>query len=250
MAISVHDFQVVRFATYLSAMAQEIKKNRSGDKSRLKLLAAAARVLDTTDYRELLVENICLEAGVAKGTFYIYFKSKDEFLRDLAARYTAFELQTYPRLSGRDSEFTNSRKWITWYEQTFAANAGVLRCIVQMGSSDKEMQEIWHERNRGIVDRAMIGWLKTNPNGDPDLQRWIMRTAGSMMDQSLFERYRVLTGPGFPKSDDPGFLIDLHAFLNYRAMYGRNPPVEEFDRESPFRALLEGKATKNVPKAS
>jgi len=230
---------VIRFATYLQAAAAEIKKARSGPKSRLKLLAAGARLLDATDYRDLLVEDVCAEAGVAKGTFYIYFKSKDEFLRALAAMYIEFELQTYPRLSSRNSEFTNSRRWIAWYEQTFAANVGIFRAMVQMGAADEGMRKLWHERNARVVDRAMRGWERHNPSKDPALQRWMMRTAGGMLDQSLFERHGVQPGPGLNEPQDLDLLIDLHALMNFRALYGRNPPAEEFGPDSPFRRILE-----------
>ena len=233
------DFGVIRYATYLEASAQEIKKTRSGERSRLKLLAAGARLLDSTDFREMMVEQVAQEAGVAKGTFYIYFKTKDEFLRELGNRYIAFELMTYPRLSSRDSEFTNSCKWIGWYEKTFAANAGVLRCIVQMGGGDREMQRVWHDRNARIVDRAMVGWEKHNPSKDPALQRLVMRTAGGMLDQSLFERYGVQPGPGREEPADIDMLIELHALLNFRALYGRNPPIEDISADSPLRQLLQ-----------
>ncbi|ODT89946.1 TetR/AcrR family transcriptional regulator [Phenylobacterium sp. SCN 70-31] len=232
-------FGVIRYATYLEAAAQEIKKTRSGERSRLKLLAAGARLLDSTDYREMMVEEVATEAGVAKGTFYIYFKTKDEFLRELGRRYAAFELQTYPRLSSRDSQFTNSRRWIAWYEKTFEANAGVLRCIVQMGAADEVMRETWHGRNSRIVDRAMAGWEKHNPSKDPALQRWVMRTAGGMLDQSLFERYGVQPGPGLNETAGFDLLVELHALLNFRALYGRNPPVDELAPDSPLRQLFD-----------
>ncbi len=239
MADFTGELSVIRYATYLEALAQEIKKKRSGERSRLKLLAAAARTLDATDYRELLVEEVCQSAGVAKGTFYIYFESKDAFLRELGSLYVNFELQTYPRLSSRDSQFTNSRKWIAWYERTFAVNAGVLRCIVQMGAADTAMRNIWYERNQRVVDRAMVGWEKHNPSKDPALQRWVMRTAGGMLDQSLFERHGIQPGPGLQEPQDFDLLVDLHALLNFRALYGRNPPADEFAADSPFRVLLE-----------
>jgi AcrR family transcriptional regulator len=232
------DFEVIRFGAYLAAAAQEIKKTRSGEKSKLKLMAAATRVLENVSYRDLLVESVCQEAGVAKGTFYIYFASKDMFLKELARGYVNFEIQTYPRLSSKNTAFANTLKWVAWYEKTFAGNVGVLRCIVQMGAVDEEMRDIWHDRNRRVVDRSMIGWMKTHPDADPRLQRRIMRTAGGMLDQSLFERYRVLTGPGLQESEPLERLIEHHAFMNYRAMYATNPPRDELAPDSPLRDLL------------
>jgi AcrR family transcriptional regulator len=239
LSIDRLDFEIIRYATYLSASAQEIRKSRSGEKSKLKLMAAAARVLETVGYRDLLVEAVCQEAGVAKGTFYIYFTGKDVFLKDLARGYVNFEIQTYPRLSSKHSEFANTLKWVTWYEKTFAGNVGVLRCIVQMGSVDSEMRDIWHERNRRVVDRSMEGWMKTHPGADPVLQRRLMRTAGGMLDQSLMERHQVLTGPGLAETESLDQIIELHAFMNYRAMYGRNPPREDLAEGSPLRSLLQ-----------
>jgi hypothetical protein len=104
------DFEVIRFGAYLAAAAQEIKKTRSGEKSKLKLMAAATRVLENVSYRDLLVESVCQEAGVAKGTFYIYFASKDIFLKELARGYVNFEIQTYPRLSSKNTAFANTLK--------------------------------------------------------------------------------------------------------------------------------------------
>lgn len=233
------EINVVRFAAYLAALAGEIRKARSGERSRLKLLAAAARLLETVNYRDLLVEQVCQEAGVAKGTFYIYFPAKDAFLRDLASRYIGFEGQTYPRLSSRNSAFANMRRWVWWYEKTFAANVGILKCMVQMGGEDAAMAAIWRQRNSALVDRSMDGWLKSRPDSDAVLQRAVLRTAGTMIDQSLFERHGVQPGPGIELPDDPDFAIDLHALMMFRAAYGRNPPAEEFAPETSFRRMLD-----------
>lgn len=232
------DPDVASFSEHLAALAGGVRKARSGERSRLRLLAAAARLLDQVHHRDLLVEQICQEAGVAKGTFYIYFKSKDEFLLDLAARYVAFEFQAHPRLSSKDSEFTNLRLWVAWYERTFAANVGIMKCLVQMGAQDPAMRDLWHQRNARLVDRSLSGWMKTRPNSDPALERMVIRTAGTMMDQSLFERYGVQTGQGVEVPEDPARIIELHALLMFRALYGRNPSAEDLPSESPLRALL------------
>ena len=236
-SVSLSDVPL-RFADHLQASANAIGRSRSGEKSRLKLMAAAARLLDSTSYRDLLVERVCQAAGVAKGTFYIYFDSKDAFLRSLAVGYVAFELERYPRLSSRHAAFANTRSWIAWYEGVFAANVGVLRCLIQMGGADPAMQAIWHQRNGALVDRAMRGWEKRNPTADPSLQRLALRTAGGMLDQSLFERHGVQPGPGLDEPKDFDLLVDLHALLNFRALYACDPPPGSLPGESPLEALL------------
>lgn len=231
-------FNTIRFATFLTAAAQDAAGRRKGEKSRLRLMAAGAKLLETVTYRDLTVEDVTREAKLAKGTFYIYFKTKDEFLRELCNAYVQFEMQTYPQGGGKASYFVYTRRFVAWYEQTFDRNHGILRCLIQMGGDDIEVQKLWHKRNSRLVDRAVDGWVRMFPNWDRDFARSVIRTVGGMLDQSLFERYKVTTGPGLNEKGDINDLIDLHAFLNYRAMHGEDPSPDEFPDGSPIRAML------------
>lgn len=225
------DIGAIKFTTYLEALALEIRKARSGEKTKLKLLAAGARLLDNVGYRDLNVEEISTEAGLAKGTFYIYFKTKDEFLLDLAQRFVAFEPQTLPSFSPRETAFRNTLALITWYERGFLRNVGVLRCIIQMGETDDSMRALWQHRNRTIAEHAWDGTISRldNTGLDPDLVMLSIRTVGGMMDQSLFNRTRVQadTGEAGVTDADPEFLCRFHALLIYRALYAHNPPDPE-----------------------
>lgn len=222
------DIGSIRFTTYLEALAVEIRKARSGERTRLKLLAAGARLLDNVAYRDLNVVEISKEAGSAKGTFFIYFKTKDEFLHELARRFIEFERQTLPQLSPRASRFSNSLAFVTWYERSFLRNAGVLRCIVQMAEVDPIVRALWHERNATVAGYVIDATLQAleGPVNEAMLVLTV-RTAGGLLDQSLFARTRVGADTGQPQDHDPEFLCRLHAVMVYRALYGENPPIEE-----------------------
>lgn len=230
----------IRFSTYLEALALEIKKSRSGEKSTLKLMAAGARLLDSVGYRDLNVENICTEAKLAKGTFYVYFESKEVFLNQLITRYIGFEEQTYPRGDLQASAFRRAMDWVTWYERSFAANVGILRCLVQLSASSVDHLELWHQRNLRIVDRALdqvVRQLDIDPHSEVyGLMRMSVRSVGGMMDQSLFERHNINVGAG-REEIDLDLTIELHAVLIYRAIYGENPPLSEVERVRPLLAL-------------
>ncbi len=224
------------YARQLSVRADAITRKRSGERTRLRLLAAGARQLEKASYRDLRVEGICRAADQAKGTFYVYFKTKELFLAELLQGYVAFEASTFPALPPTDSPFRSYLTRIEWYERTFARNAGILRCMLQLSEVDPNVRRLWHERNARIVDRAVaatVARLK-KPPADPAMLRLAIRAAGTMVDQSLFERYRVHVGPGIEKAD-PDFLIEFHAVLAYRALFGENPPAREVRRA---RALL------------
>jgi len=49
-------------------------------KHRQRIVDAAWRCVARTGYRDLRVEDVCAEAGVGKGSFYLYFKRKDDVL--------------------------------------------------------------------------------------------------------------------------------------------------------------------------
>lgn len=238
MSSSDPQSEVSAFVDHLSGLAAQFPGARRGEKSRLTLLAAGARLLDAWNHHDLRVEQVCQAALVAKGTFYIYFRSKDEFLLDLAERYVAFEAQSRPRLSSRNSDFVNLRLWVSWYERSFAANVGVIKCMVHMADQDPRMRDLWHQRNAALVDRSLVGWMKSRPEADPILERMMLRSAGTIMDQSLFERYGVQTGQGVEVPEDPEHVVDLHALLMFRALYAKDPDGADLPPESPFQALL------------
>jgi AcrR family transcriptional regulator len=217
----------VRFLAYVRAMALEIKGVRNSEKTKLRLMAAALELLDRVGFRELNIDEVVKVAGLAKGTFYIHFPSKDDFLIELAKHYLEFELVTMPIQAPADTPFARLRDWIVWYERTFQLNIGVIRCIVQMSEVSAEMRDLWHRRNGTIVDRIIATWYSLEDAANPELARLALRLTGGMLDQSLFERHKIQIGPGRQEPNDPELLNELHALLLYRALYGRNPPEGE-----------------------
>jgi AcrR family transcriptional regulator len=228
---TVEHLAPIRFSSYLEACALEVRKGQRSERSRLKLLAAGARLLDRSSFQDLKIEEVSVDAGLAKGTFYVHFPSKEDFLRQLADAYCGFELNTLPRRVRELSQFAAARLWISWYERTFAANAGILRCIVQMGVNDDGMRKLWLSRNASVV-HAMIAETMSGVELAPeDMQSllWTMRTVGGMLDQSLFDRYGLQTPSGLEDPSDIDALIEMHALLAYRALYGMEPQAEELE---------------------
>ncbi|PTW63544.1 TetR family transcriptional regulator [Breoghania corrubedonensis] len=58
-------------------------KTARGEATRRALLGAAEKVIGRLGYAEASIGAITREAGVAQGTFYIYFKGKDEVFSEL-----------------------------------------------------------------------------------------------------------------------------------------------------------------------
>ena len=216
------------YLRHLTSRANAITSSRSGERTRLRLLAAGAELLQRTAYRDLKVSAVSRTAGQAKGTFYVYFDAKDQFLVELLRGYVAFEASTFVPVPPTDSAFRSYLNRVEWYERTFARNAGVIRCMLQMAEDHPDVRRLWHERNARIIDRAVADTVSrlSRPPADASTLRRAIRAVGTMLDQSLFERFRVQVGPGI-EAADADYLIEFHAVLGYRALFGANPPARE-----------------------
>lgn len=72
----------------IRARRDEDKQQRHAD-----ILAAAARLFDTQPYATLRMDDVAREAGLAKGTLYLYFSSKEEVFLALQAQEIAAWMQ-------------------------------------------------------------------------------------------------------------------------------------------------------------
>ena len=63
------------------------KRQENALKTRQKLLDTAENLLKTNGFNALCVEDITQTAGVAKGTFYVYFKHKEDIISEICRGY-------------------------------------------------------------------------------------------------------------------------------------------------------------------
>jgi AcrR family transcriptional regulator len=61
-------------------------KTKRGERTRQKILDAAEREIGMKGFAEASIATITAEAEVAQGTFYLYFRSKEDVLRELVLR--------------------------------------------------------------------------------------------------------------------------------------------------------------------
>lgn len=59
------------------------KRKESAQETRRRLLVAARKILDSRDFSDVTVADIAREAGVAVGSFYVYFKRKEDIVEEL-----------------------------------------------------------------------------------------------------------------------------------------------------------------------
>lgn len=65
------------------------RKITKGEITKEKLFCSAAKLFNQYNFEEVTIDRIVEEAGVAKGTFYIYFESKDALIAAFLSDYVS-----------------------------------------------------------------------------------------------------------------------------------------------------------------
>lgn len=114
---------------------------RSPEVRREEILDAAARVLIEKGLSAATMSDVAVEAGVAKGTVYLYFDSKERLLSGLGARYT----EELIRRSGGLLEGDDSGSFIERFDE-------FLEGMIDFHLAERELHHVlFHE---GAVSEA------------------------------------------------------------------------------------------------
>jgi AcrR family transcriptional regulator len=145
------------FIEYLEHDLREFPPKQKGLRTRQRLKIAAARVLERDGYHAMRVADISAAADLAEGSFYVYFSDKtDAALTVLTELLEDFiDLEVKPR-AGRepfDAIRAANRRWIA----VCRANAGLMRCILQLGDEDPSLARIAQASNCTWFERIAAG---------------------------------------------------------------------------------------------
>lgn len=72
-------------------------KSKKGEKTKQRLLESATQLFEKNDFTNVTVDAIVEAAGVSKGTFYIYFESKDALIADILSDYVTIVDSDYKK---------------------------------------------------------------------------------------------------------------------------------------------------------
>ena len=136
--------------------------SREPTDSRRRLLDAFERVAGRLSYASITAAAVSVEAGLAHGTFYRYFRDKNalfsaavERIRDDVARLTP---PFSPPYGSRESERERLRSWIGSVFEKPAAHPGVLYAYFERLESDAELRAASDARRAARV-RSLAGYL-------------------------------------------------------------------------------------------
>lgn len=106
-------------------MSASTGRTQPADVRREQILDAAARVLVAKGLAEATIADVAADAGIAKGTVYLYFESKAQLLTGLQARYNGdLALRTARLVEGRGDRLARLDAFLSelvdYHESQFA----------------------------------------------------------------------------------------------------------------------------------
>ncbi|SOE00319.1 TetR/AcrR family transcriptional regulator [Caenispirillum bisanense] len=179
-------------SAFADVLEQAAAGGRKAERTRAAIRAAVCRLLDDGPPEHLKVADICRAAGIAHGTFYIYFKDIHAVIGTVLADFVPF-VQAVMRAAGRSggsAGLDRVRPATAAYVALFARNVGLMRCLTAGLEGFPEAREAFQRLNREWAqtvaeaarrDAAAAG--RALPDRDELLRR--AYALGGMVDQYL-----------------------------------------------------------------
>lgn len=150
-------------------MEEKITRKEQAHRTKQKIFETAAALIKANGYEHVTVSQICQEAGLAKGSFYVHYRTKEDIIRnsyysDMDA-YIRTAYDAYVREHSQASAVQRIEAFL-WLELDFAVYAGYeLTCLAYSmnisacvpGPSEHFQRRSFAELLRILLDEAAPG---------------------------------------------------------------------------------------------
>jgi AcrR family transcriptional regulator len=159
-------------------------RTERGARTRTRLLEAAEQVFTDLGYHEASIVKIAEAAGVAPGTFYLYFSGKqgifDEVVEDLNRRVRHAMAESASRGQTRAEA---ERLGFEAFFRFTAEHPGLYRVIRQAEFVSPPALRLHYERIAGGYVRGLEAAMERGEiaSGDPEVLAWALMGAGELI---------------------------------------------------------------------
>jgi AcrR family transcriptional regulator len=157
---------------------------------RRELVATAKRLFLERGFAQTSVSAIVREAGVAQGTFYLYFKSKQALLPYLRAEVLGHYLRAFEESTQDQAERADARlvAALTRIHTIMREQVSLVR-VLREATSSEELEQIWLE-GRETLSRPLAELVTTGRRDgsfEVDDDRMAAHLGLALLDDLLFE---------------------------------------------------------------
>ena len=221
----------ISFIAELERRLSEEPPKLKSDRTRQRIRIAAAKVLSEHGFHMTRVVDITAEAGLAEGSFYVYFRDKIEVTQDVLSALLDEHLAAYIHSGEAQDPFAAIFKANARWVALVRGNSGLIRCLFDAGEDVAPIIRMVQKTNREWYGRVARGVIKRLPNISlpEDHLVFLAYALGAMMDEIL-RKLVVYPDPEFAKLlsrlelDDEG-LAAVTSVIWLRLLYpSASPP--------------------------
>lgn len=152
-------------------------------RNRAALIAAARRVFERDGFVAARITDIADEAGLAHGSFYSHFRTKEDALAAVLTDVAEEMLHPGPHLPDARNPAAEIAAANLAYLQAYQRNAALMHVLEQVAAVDKDFLSLRLERSRSFLERnaGFIRRLQHAGVADPDLDPELAALALSVM---------------------------------------------------------------------
>lgn len=218
----------MKYAKYLEREFDARSFASKGERTRFRLKIAAAHVLEEIGFQDCTVADVCRRAGVALGTFYVYFTDKCEIAREILLEFQHTLHDQVSQLAHHRDDFEAILTTNRFFVDAYRCNPGLLRCSSQLEDQDP----VYRARRREHLSQwtARIAGSIRRRTGQPEsAQNQSLQMASALEGMVYQYLYDVFVkrdpsiGRRIARSDN---IAELLSVLWYRAVYCENPPAD------------------------
>jgi AcrR family transcriptional regulator len=196
-------------------------------RTRRLLLAATAAEMERVEYGRLTIEGIVQRAGVARGTFYLYFSNRSDAALAVRRTFMALMRHNRPRFGRGFSAYKTIWQVNRFYVACYARNAPILAGHEALMHDRPELARSRDELNHRWA-RVILRDLCRRTNAplkfvDDPKAIFATRAVIAMADEVLRETY-IYANPKLSHLNlSQEYVTNILSVLWYRSIYGHHP---------------------------
>ncbi|MBL8838219.1 MAG: TetR/AcrR family transcriptional regulator [Alphaproteobacteria bacterium] len=180
-----------------TAPALPVPKTKRGEQTRQKILDAAEREIGSKGFAEASISTITAEADVAQGTFYVYFRTKEDVMRELVLRMgRRLRHHLTVATSGIDSRLEVERRGIHAFFEFVRDNPNLYRVVMGMQFVDEATYRRYYEDFAASYRAALEAAVERGElaPGDAEVRAWALMGVCDMVGRrfALWDRSGAL----------------------------------------------------------
>ncbi|MEJ8570575.1 TetR/AcrR family transcriptional regulator [Microbaculum marinum] len=216
-----------RYCDYLAGRLETQAFASKGDRTKFRLKIAAARALEEIGYQALKVSDVCAYADVALGTFYVYFRDKNDIAIEVVLEFVDHLYERAKQVSRGTGEFEAIYYTNRFFISAYKANAGLMQCHVQLQTQVPEFRDLWQPRHFKWIEKLARS-IARRGRVEEDTPGSLLQMARALEGMVFHYLYAVIINrdPAFTDGEvDDDEVAMMLSTLWYRAVYCKDPPA-------------------------